>query len=368
MRAYNRLARSWAVNLTLLLLGAVSNSANAHNPGLSAAHVTVSDGGLDVVLELSADAATAALSGDGAPILSEQRLKQGLRDASPPLLSLALDDTTLRPLRVTVAGDAQHGFTVRQVFEPVSGARLQVYAPYAERFARGHRRIVTVRGATVTTQSALLSATQSSAAFKLEGGVDTATANGSVFHYIREGMAHIAVGYDHLLFLCVLLLPACGVAVRNKTSWRKSLLAVVGLVSAFTVAHSITLFVAALGFVTAPSALVEPLIALTIVIAAANNVTNFLAWPAWAIAFTLGLIHGLGFAGALADILSDGAPLLEALLGFNIGVELGQLCIVVVAMPVIFVLTRWRYYRSVVVNGGSVLLGLLALVWLVQRV
>ena len=146
--------------------------------------------------------------------------------------------------------------------------------------------------------------------------------------YLREGVWHIWIGFDHILFLVSLLLPA--VLRREAGRWqpsgslRQTFIDVAKVVTAFTVAHSITLGLATLGWVDLPSRPVEMIIAASIVLAALNNIYPLVTRGLWAVAFGFGLIHGLGFAGALEELGLPAEALLLSLLSFNAGVELGQ--------------------------------------------
>jgi HupE / UreJ protein len=189
--------------------------------------------------------------------------------------------------------------------------------------------------------------------------------------YVHEGVWHIWLGFDHILFLLSLLLPA--VLVRRDGKWqsapdfRAAFWDVAKIVTAFTLAHSITLTLAALGIVSLPSRLVESAIALSVVLAALNNVFPIVQRGRWIAAFTFGLLHGFGFAGALADLGLPPGSLALSLAGFNIGVELGQLAIVAVFLPAAFALRSTWAYRRVVLAGGSAAIVAIAGVWLVER-
>ena len=192
------------------------------------------------------------------------------------------------------------------------------------------------------------------------------------FDYAREGVWHIWIGFDHILFLLSLLLPA--VAVFRQKIWqpvgrfKPAFWDVLKIVTAFTVAHSITLSLAALGVIALPTRLIESAIALSVVLAALNNIYPLFQGRRWMVAFGFGLIHGFGFASVLADLGLPRDALLLALVGFNLGVETGQLAIVAVFLPLAFSLRGGWFYRRVVLFGGSILITLLALVWLVERV
>jgi hypothetical protein len=139
------------------------------------------------------------------------------------------------------------------------------------------------------------------------------------------------------------------------------------LVTAFTVAHSITLTLAALGEVRPSTRLVEAAIALSVLLAALNNLWPVVVRRLWLAAFGFGLVHGLGFAGALLETGLPRQSRLAALLGFNAGVEAGQLAVVGIALPLLFALRRSPGYATWVVRGGSLLVALLAVDWLVRR-
>ena len=189
--------------------------------------------------------------------------------------------------------------------------------------------------------------------------------------YLVDGVWHIWIGYDHILFLLALLLPA--VLVRRERQlqgaphFSGALVDVVKVVTAFTLAHSITLSLAALGVVSLPSRLVESAIAASVVIAALNNLRSTIESRRWVMAFCFGLLHGFGFASVLADLGLPQGALVLALVGFNVGVELGQLGIVAVFLPLAFILRKTRFYQVGVLKIGSVIVALLAGWWFIER-
>lgn len=191
------------------------------------------------------------------------------------------------------------------------------------------------------------------------------------FDYAREGVWHIWIGYDHILFLLALLLPA--VVVRQRERWeavqafKPAFFSVLKIVTAFTLAHSITLTLATLGIISLPSRWVESTIAASVVIAALNNVRPFFKERRWMMAFLFGLIHGFGFASVLTDLGLPKTALVLALVGFNVGVETGQLAIVAVFLPLAFYLRHTLFYRRAVLIGGSVVIAILAAGWFAER-
>lgn len=189
--------------------------------------------------------------------------------------------------------------------------------------------------------------------------------------YLKHGIWHIWIGFDHILFLLSLLLPAVLVYAAKKwhpaDSFKASSLDVLKVVTAFTVAHSITLTLAALQIATLPSRWVESAIAASVVIAALNNVFPLFQGRRWAAAFIFGLIHGFGFASVLADLGLPQSALLVALFGFNLGVEIGQLAIVSAFLPLAYALRKTWFYQRAVLMAGSILIALIAAIWLIER-
>lgn len=189
--------------------------------------------------------------------------------------------------------------------------------------------------------------------------------------YVVEGVWHIWIGFDHILFLLSLLLPAVLVhsaqGWRGATRFRDALKEVLWVVTAFTAAHSITLSLAALGYISLPSRLVESTIAFSIIVAALNNLYPVVRKRRWSVAFGFGLIHGFGFASVLADLELPKDTLVASLLGFNLGVELGQLAIVTAFLPLAYMLRNSVFYRKAVFVGGSVLTIVLATIWFSER-
>ena len=189
--------------------------------------------------------------------------------------------------------------------------------------------------------------------------------------FLWQGVLHIWIGIDHILFLSVLLLPA--VLRREKDKWlpverfSQGLWNVIKIVTVFTLAHSITLALAALDLVRVPSAFVESVIAASIVIVALNNI-----WPkvrmgsVWVI-LGFGLFHGLGFASVMGELPFRMMNLKKVILLFNVGVELGQLAIVAIVFTGLFLLRRSGWYRPLVLVGGSGAAALVAAFWFVER-
>jgi len=193
-------------------------------------------------------------------------------------------------------------------------------------------------------------------------------------HYVVEGVWHIWIGLDHILFLLSLLVLAPLLPQGRRVSeWvaqpalRPALLDVLAVVTAFTVAHSITLGLAIFEVVTLPAVWIETVIAASVVLAALNNLLGGVSLKRWRLAFVFGLIHGFGFANVLLDLELPATQLAVALAGFNIGVELGQLAIVAVFFPIAWALRRTAFYRRGVVIGGSIGIAIMGTWWIVER-
>ena len=187
--------------------------------------------------------------------------------------------------------------------------------------------------------------------------------------FVYEGIFHLLIGLDHLLFLLVLMLPA---TLRRKEtdpqqSLKQRIWQLTGIVTAFTVAHSITLALAAMNLVRLPIAWVETVIALSIALAALNVAWPVLGRKTWKLAFAFGLVHGFGFASVLGDLTSGVQQTALALAGFNIGVELGQIALLLLVFPVLYFWGRARHYGRAVVPAMLAATGALSLYWVVER-
>lgn len=189
--------------------------------------------------------------------------------------------------------------------------------------------------------------------------------------FLREGVHHLATGYDHLLFLLCLLLPA-PLHWRDKRwlpalSGRAAFHETVAVITAFTLAHSVTLALAALQIVALPSRLVESAIAASIVFAAMHNLRPLLTRGRWLLAGGFGLIHGFGFASVLGELPLGISERGLALAGFNVGVELGQLGFIVLFLPVLWWIRQHPIYIRSILPVSSMLIAFIAMLWLCQR-
>ncbi len=177
--------------------------------------------------------------------------------------------------------------------------------------------------------------------------------------FIQLGIKHIFLGFDHILFILLLLLPA----FLARPIIRKILV----VISSFTVAHSITLTLATLRVLTLPTRFTESTIALSIVVAALMNIFFLTKKDHWGIAFIFGLIHGFGFASVFSGYDLPTNQLIKGLFGFNIGVEIGQLLIVCLVFPIFYYIKNYPLYRRYIIPCISAISGCIAFIWLIER-
>lgn len=275
-------------------------------------------------------------------------------------------ELSFRSLQVNDRVDGNYAWLPFLAHCPAAVKQLSIRYTLLQDVDPSHRGLLTLTAGAIA-QTAVL------------GGRDAATtfsvyspALGRAFiEYLNAGIWHILSGIDHLLFLLSLLLPA--VLLRRSGHWepvpraRPAFISTLKVVTAFTLAHSITLTLAALEVVRLPSRLTESVIAASIIVAALNNIYPLVTESRARIAFAFGLLHGFGFASVLADMgLPHGARLIS-LLAFNLGIEAGQLAVVIAIMPVMYALRSSLFYRRAVMPWGSAAIASLALVWLIQR-
>lgn len=193
----------------------------------------------------------------------------------------------------------------------------------------------------------------------------------TALNFLKSGIHHLLIGWDHLLFLFVLLIPA--VYIRNEKQLvavakpKAALIEVFWIATSFTLAHSITLTLAALEIVSIPARFIESLIALSVAFAAFNNLVPMLRVRAIYLAFVFGLIHGFGFANVLVDLPLATSARVLALLSFNVGIELGQLVFIALIFPIALLLRRTRFYKLAIFYLGSLISVAIALWWFFER-
>jgi hypothetical protein len=296
--------------------------------------------------------------GDGAITWGEVRAKHA-HIAAYAFARLALSGCTIHPGALFAERHSDGGYAVLQ-FRADCGSALPSelelrYSLFAD-LDPTHRGLVRARIGEHTV-TGVLGPDRPSLVLRAQG-------RSGLLDYLREGVWHIWIGFDHLLFLVSLLLPA----VLAVTRFAPAFWDVLKVVTAFTLAHSITLGLAALEVVHLPSRLVESAIAFSVVLAALNNLRPLVHRGRWLVAFGFGLVHGFGFATVLAELGLPQESLVPALLGFNLGVELGQLAIVAVFLPLAYATRHTWMYRRLIFVGGSAAIALIAAIWMVERV
>lgn len=199
-------------------------------------------------------------------------------------------------------------------------------------------------------------------------------ANGNTWttlgEFIYQGMVHIWIGIDHILFLLSLMLTC--VLVRRDNQWfaqtsiKRIVINTTWIVTAFTLAHSITLSATALGLLNFSSRWVEVGIAISVFLVALNNIFPLVVRLGW-LTFAFGLLHGMGFAGVLGELGLPADQQLLTVLAFNLGVEIGQMAIVLLLLPLFIFVRKQIWYARYALTGTSIVIALVALQWVVER-
>ncbi len=189
--------------------------------------------------------------------------------------------------------------------------------------------------------------------------------------FVRHGIWHIWIGIDHILFLMAFVLQAVVIVKNHRwqpvADFRPAFMTAVKIVTLFTIAHSITLSLAALGIVNLPSRLIESVIAASVVVAALNGIFPVMGNHIGVVIFGFGLFHGFGFASVLGHLGLQRGSVVLPLVGFNVGVEIGQIAVICIAVPIFYLLSRQKAYPGAILKGSSAIIAVIALVWLVER-
>lgn len=345
----------------------------AHDPGLSRANVRVEESSLVLQLTL-ADVDAALLLSPNIDYVQKLN-RSNFSSAQARLQSifakqvwLSQNQQIIHPDSTSVQLAPDGLINVFLAFQDSPGSAIELKLAFITQLSRGHRLYLTVENAAgkMITQH-ILDAESNQVMLQ-----NNTSSGRRVFReYLKEGIWHIWIGADHLLFLTTLLLPA--VFIYRNCQWqsrqnvRSATVDILKVVTAFTLAHSITLLLAALKIIVLPSRVVESVIALSVVLAAINNLRPYFPSSRWLLAFGFGLIHGFGFASVLLDLSLPENALLLSLVGFNLGVEFGQLVIVALLFPLLVVVRNTAFYRNWIFNGGSLFASLIGAVWVFER-
>jgi hydrogenase/urease accessory protein HupE len=340
--------------------------AEAHDPGLSTATVTVGDQQIDALLGFARQDAVFmlpanAISTDIGTSEGFQAVRSGLEAVTASGFNLYLGDERLAPFQTTAQLKDSKNIEILLRFKRTNAVQLRLLSTFFERFPLGHREFLSVQTAAgANLAEALLSAKKNTFQVNLPATTAVSLHNGNSFlEFLKLGVEHILTGYDHLLFLFGLM-----VVCRDL----RSLLTVI---TCFTVAHSITLALAALDIVRLPGRIVEPMIAASIAYVGVENLLRGDV-PKWRslIAFFFGLVHGLGFADALRElgINSGRFGIVMPLVGFNLGVEIGQLCVAAMVLPILWNLRRKPVFIRRWVPVFSVAVAFAGSYWMIERI
>jgi hydrogenase/urease accessory protein HupE len=356
----------WLVFLFLLIFRPCT--AQAHDPGLSSATIVLGDSRIEVLVGLAIKDAESLSSNNGNPVSLITSAEFALSKAQLEALiasefQLRFDDATAVPEQVVANLKDSQNIDVHLTFRRTGAARLRLVSSLFEKLPFGHREFVSVQLANRTTfTEAMLSAKDNSVEVDLPTDPLPATSTSqshSFLTFLVLGIEHILTGYDHLLFLFALLVVC------------RDLRSIATVITCFTLAHSITLALAALDIVKLSPRIVEPMIAASIAYVGIENMIRGDApkWR-WLITFSFGLVHGLGFADALKEfgIGSGQFGIVLPLVGFNLGVEIGQLSVAAIVLPILWQLRRHPTFVRRWVPACSVFVALAGSYWMIERI
>jgi hydrogenase/urease accessory protein HupE len=360
------LLRFCRVALFAIILVALTQMVQAHEPGLSTATVNLGPDKLEAVLVLSIRdlAPLVDLDKDRNGELSKEELAEGaaeLQKTAGQALEVKLDGEPSRAAEARCRFDGNDNASVYLSFPVRSFSNLVVRSTWLKSLPPGHRqffRLENPNGDVLAER--ILSANSDTVTVQMDAAdIKPETRKNSFADFLVLGVRHIWTGYDHLLFLFGLL-----IVTRNFLSSLK-------IITCFTLAHSLTLAVATLSLVQISSRIVEPLIAASIVYVGVENILRGDDPKGrWLLTFAFGLIHGFGFASVLRElgVGANGSGITVPLVSFNLGVELGQIAVAGVALPVIWKLRTNPVFIRRWVPACSFLVVLLGGYWFVQRV
>jgi hydrogenase/urease accessory protein HupE len=342
----------YLIAAALLLLGTLSSQ--AHDPGLSSAKLALQNGFLRAVLTF-APADIEAIAKGQKPDLAH------LEALAAQSLEIWFDGRQSFPIEARARFLDNKDVEFDLLFQAFPGGTLKVRSMLLDRLPFGHRQYFTLTDASnaTLTEKLLSSANPEVDASLAAGAIGTTLPSHPFSEFLGMGIRHILTGYDHLLFLFALLIGC------------KQISSVVKVITAFTIAHSISLALATLGWVEIPSLIVEPLIAVTIVYV---GIENLLHRPVVSqrvlLTFSFGLVHGFGFAGALREmgVGSNGGAVAVPLLAFNSGVEIGQMMVAAVILPILWQFKDKPQFTLRWAPACSVLVALAGGFWFLQRV
>jgi hydrogenase/urease accessory protein HupE len=242
-------------------------------------------------------------------------------------------------------------------FPILPGSRLTLRSLLIDKLPRGHRQFLALRDAGGNTQAQrMLDATNDSFECDVAALPISQPRPRAFWFFLPLGIEHILLGFDHLAFLFALLLA-------GGTLWEAA-----KIITSFTAAHSITLALATLEVIVIPASIAEPLIAASIIYVGLENILRRKIEGRWLLTFAFGLVHGFGFASALRELgVGSGVKAIAPLLSFNLGVEIGQIAVAALVLPLIWKLRQRERFAIRYVPACSILVALAGGYWLVER-
>jgi hydrogenase/urease accessory protein HupE len=359
------------LRLAALVAGFALFGANllAHDPGFSTLNVRLHPDRVEahLVLALLDVESFVPLDNDFNGHVSAEEFAYGrsrLTNLAGEAVLLQFDQRTVLPAPPEASVDESNNVSFRLIFPGQATNEIRVQSAILSLVAPGHRQLLTLEDASGhELTKRFLNEKDDTFVWPLVATAGGAAPPGVVrvtfWEFLKFGVEHILIGYDHLAFLLGLLLVT------------RRFLPALQVITCFTLAHSVTLGLAALNVVNLPSRIVEPLIAASIAYVGVENI-----WRKgdphgrWRVTLCFGLIHGFGFASVLRDKGLGGGVggIALPLFSFNLGVEVGQLMVAALLLPVVWSLHRWKPFPRYGVPALSALLTVLGLFWLVQRV
>ena len=342
----------------------------AHPPGLSSADLTVKPDGLDAKITFAVQDIEAFVpmdSDEDAEVTTAERdaAKPGIANYVANELKILIDGVEVKAIAPgIVTFDNQNNATVDLQFAGTPATSIGIETKFLSKLPAGHKQYVTVKGVGGhELGKKMLTQKANALEIDLNNSATPAAENhptSTFTDFLKLGIEHILTGYDHLLFLFSLL-------VVTHSFWPA-----IKIITFFTIAHSITLALAGLNIVDIPSSIVEPLIAATIVYVGLENIIRadkVTTKQRCMLTFFFGLIHGFGFAGVLREmgISSIETGILVPLFSFNLGVELGQITVASIVLPLIWWLHGKEKISRYLVPVGSVLTCIAGGYWLLER-
>ncbi len=357
---------NWRRAFASVLVFACAFQSSAHDPGLSTlklqhegeqirAVLIFSTKDLETVIQLDENS-------DGTISTGELfAAKNVLEKMAADFLTVSLDGKPLALLEKTWTQDENANFQFDLNFSGSAGSVLKVVSKFIEILPPGHRQFVSFQeGSGPAMTEDLLDAANNIFTVNLSPAETPVAAKKttSFSEFFLLGVRHILTGYDHLLFLFALLIVC------------ESFGSVVKIVTCFTLAHSLTLALATLNIVQIPSRIIEPMIAASIVYVGLENIFRH-GRPKgrWLLTFAFGLVHGFGFASALREMeIAKAGSVLVPLVSFNLGVEVGQIAVAAIILPVIWRLKKEPAFTPRWVPACSALVAAAGAFWFIQRV